>query len=91
MAKLIELRDHVDNDSYFRLIKPLHIAEVLTMREILVLGEHANCCAESTGLTRFVICFKGIHVTFVAHNLKLMYCKNFMVIVLILRFQYDEF
>ena len=48
-----------------RLVKPLHIAEVLAVGQIVVLGEHTHARAEGSGLVGLYHSLEGVEVALV--------------------------
>ena len=52
-----------------RLVEPTNVAEVLTRRQVLVLGIHAEGSAERTSHVDSGLEFKGVEVAFVLHHL----------------------
>ena len=53
-----------------RQLKPLHIAEVLTMRQVLIARIHADSTLVLTSLLGRMLNLKGIEITIFLHHLQ---------------------
>ena len=58
------------------LLKPLNIAEVLTVWQQIILREHAHTSLVSTSLIWHKLQFESIEITFFLHHLERTDCMN---------------
>ena len=58
------------------LVKPFHVAEILAMRQVGVLREHAHACLETASQLWCLLELEGVVVAFVSHHLELVHAED---------------
>ena len=69
---------------YTKLHEPTNVAEVLTVWQVDVLGEHTVCHTEATAIVEVVLALEGVEVALALHYFHRLYAIYMVLTFLIL-------
>ena len=90
MIKFTYIFIKILNSYKYLSIKPFHIAEVLTVRQVLIFREHTVCHLETSGIIDGMNHLESKQVTLSLHNLQRFYRID-MIFTICIRVQSNQF